>query len=691
MKKHLPKLGYIIVAALIFLLVVFDALYPVDMFLTDHLYSKVDGPVGEIIIIGVDEETLSKYGNITLWSREKLAELINKLYEDEANAPCVVGLDFILTAQFEDQADDALAEAVRAKDVVIGSNIVYRGAVEVDANGKKYFNKSHIADVEMPYEKLNEVAQSGFTNEYIAPDGYVRYSRKSVTIPAGLRKKAGDSRESFSYCIYKLYSERTGRGVISPQTNKDGQFQFLYSSEAGEFSEISLDAVLSDKVPKSAFKDAIVLVGAYAPGLQDSYQAPSDRGSVMYGVEIHANLIQAYLQQKTMVSANPYVMATIVGAVTILLLIFLRKRTLFIALPVSLGVAGLYTLAGRILSGRGIYISLAYMFLAILLADLYFILEKYLRELIANYRYQEEIKEQMWSFTEAMAAAIDERTPYNASHTRSVAKYSGMLADYINALHDRGKEEEYFSKQRKEQLVMGALLHDIGKIAVPLSVMNKKTRLDGREENIEERLKMFKLMARVALLEGKSDEDTYNDLTFKADEALRVMREINDSAFIEEAQRKELSKVLEYEYRNEEGKSLPFFTEEEKECLNIPKGTLTGEELKVMHSHVEITEKILSKVHFNRYFANSPIYAVQHHERLDGKGYPKGLKGDELSTESRIIAVADICDALLAADRPYKKPLPREKAFEIMRKMAEDGSIDGKLVEYLYECTESKE
>jgi HD-GYP domain-containing protein (c-di-GMP phosphodiesterase class II) len=76
---------------------------------------------------------------------------------------------------------------------------------------------------------------------------------------------------------------------------------------------------------------------------------------------------------------------------------------------------------------------------------------------------------------------------------------------------------------------------------------------------------------------------------------------------------------------------------------------------------------------------------------LDGKGYPKGLKAEDLSMESRIIAVADICDALLAADRPYKKPLPREKAFEIMRKMAAEGNIDGKLVDYLYECTKSEE
>ena len=114
-------------------------------------------------------------------------------------------------------------------------------------------------------------------------------------------------------------------------------------------------------------------------------------------------------------------------------------------------------------------------------------------------------------------------------------------------------------------------------------------------------------------------------------------------------------------------------------------------ERRIMQSHVEITERTLKKVHFNKYFANSPVYAVQHHECLNGKGYPRGLTAEELCTESRIIAVADICDALLAEDRPYKKPIPREKAFDIMRSMAKEGNIDGRLVEYLYECTKPEE
>ena len=305
---------------------------------------------------------------------------------------------------------------------------------------------------------------------------------------------------------------------------------------------------------------------------------------------------------------------------------------------------------------------------------------------VSNILYQEELKEQMWSFTEAMAAAIDERTPYNASHTRHVAEYCGMLADHINELHEKGEEEEFFTAHRKEQLMMGAYLHDIGKLAVPLSVMNKSTRLNGGEKGITDRLEIYRLKAKVRVLEGKADKAWLDDAVSKIDEALELMNRVNGAGFVDDETEDRLCGILEYVYDDADGSVQPFFTEEEKECLRIRKGTLTDRERKIMESHVEITERILSKVHFNKYFADSPIYAARHHECLNGKGYPRGLKAEDLNTDARIVAVADICDALLATDRPYKKPIPKEKAFDIMRDMAKAGNIDAKLVEYLYQC-----
>ncbi len=306
---------------------------------------------------------------------------------------------------------------------------------------------------------------------------------------------------------------------------------------------------------------------------------------------------------------------------------------------------------------------------------------------VSNMRFQEELKGQMWSFAEAMATAIDERTPYNATHTRKVARYCGMLADYFNELHDEGKEEEYFDKNRREQLVMGALLHDIGKLVTPLEVMNKATRLGGREREIEDRLHDIRLYAKVDELEGRISTQDFEDTDAKLKECHDLVNKTNSAGFLDDETFDSLQRIFGYSYEHK-GENIPFFTDEEKVCLSVRKGTLTADERKIMEDHVVVTSKILDKVHFGKYFANTPKLAGQHHECLNGKGYPNHISAEELSTDARILAVADICDALLATDRPYKKPIPKDKAIFIMRDMAAAGNIDSKIVEYMAACLE---
>ncbi len=678
MRSTSDKIFVILIIIVTGLLIFFNPLYSADAFITDHLYTRLSGTDSRIVIVGIDEETLSEYGNFNLWSREKTAELIEKLYEDPDNRPAIVGLDFLFTDNYDETNDKRLVDVVAATgaDIVAGTNIVYRGRTQKDSKGTLFYNKEYIDNIEMPFEELNEVVVPGFTNECIASDGYVRYAMNSVKVPEKVSGVSG-FHDSFAYAVYKIFMDKTGQKAVSPKTNSNGQFQFLYSGESGEFSKVSLNAVLDGKVPSQAFKDAIVLVGAYAPGFQDSYQPASDRGNTMYGVEIHANIIQAYMQGKTMVVVNRILMAFVTALILVLYFVFTEKSQLFIRAAGTVVVAVVYAFMGRVIAGAGLYIPCIYLLLMLAVMDIYFVVDN----------YQKELKKQMWSFTEAMAAAIDERTPYNASHTRNVAKYSGMIADRINLMHSKGKEKEHFSQNRREQLVMAAFLHDIGKMAVPLSIMNKATRLGSREKDIEVRLEMIRLKARIKMLEDGSDEKEYRDIIAKTEEASKMVEKVNAAGFMDEETRKQLEAIMEYSYDGE-----PFFKEEEKECLKIVKGTLSDNERKIMESHVTITKKILDKVYFNKYFKNSPKWAAQHHESLDGKGYPNGLSAEQLSTDSRILAVADICDALLATDRPYKKPIPLEKAFDIMRDMAENNKVDGKYVEYLYQClSENKE
>ena len=308
---------------------------------------------------------------------------------------------------------------------------------------------------------------------------------------------------------------------------------------------------------------------------------------------------------------------------------------------------------------------------------------------LENMEYVRELNEQMWSFTEALTEAIDKRTPYNASHTRKVAEYSGMLADYINVLHERGEEDEFFNEERRNQLVMSALLHDIGKLVIPKSVMNKSTRLGDRLETVMSRLREIKLRAEIDFLKKRITESEFKTISARVNDCAEFIPEVNFAGFLDEKMTARLDEIFDFSY-NINGEIIKFFTEEEKELLKIKRGTLSESERKIMESHALMTEEILKKVHFNSSFKNAGKWASQHHECLNGTGYPYGLTAADLCLEVRILAVSDICDALLATDRPYKKPLPKEKAFEIMREMADNGKIERRLVDYLERCLDEK-
>lgn len=310
---------------------------------------------------------------------------------------------------------------------------------------------------------------------------------------------------------------------------------------------------------------------------------------------------------------------------------------------------------------------------------------------LTNLQYMEEIKEQLHSFVQAMATAIDERTPYNGSHTRKVAEYSGILAEYINQKHALGKCEDYFDENRLEQLMLAALLHDIGKMIVPLSVMNRATRLDKDIVHIEKRFTLLRAYYEIDYLKDKCSKEVFEKNLQELDETLKFIHEIDSVGFLNDENYEKVQRLAAKTYVKEDGTQIPYITEYERNCLSIRKGTLTEDTRRIMESHVEMTAKILDKVHFNKNYQNVPKWASSHHEFLDGSGYPNHLTANELDLETRILTIADIYDALTARDRPYKKPLPKDTAINILQNMAKEGKLDIQLVEWLNEALEKGE
>ncbi len=380
---------FVLVAVVVALATVLNPFYGFDTFFSDKLYTKLTGPRPDIVVIGVDEETLDAYGNFLTWSREKNADLINYLMADEENAPAVIALDFMYVDETDPVADAALAKAsADAGNVVFATNLVYRGQLGTDENGEMYYDNYNISNVEEPYDALKESAIQGFSNVCIGEDGCVRYGMNTAHV-------GGDAKEldSFAYAIYKEYASKHGIEPVRPKENKAGQFMFFYSGECGEYSHFSMKRVLDGEIPPQAFKDAIVVVGAYAPGFQDSYKPSIDRGSVMYGCEIHANIVQSYLEGKTALPMNVVLMFVIVFAASFLLLLVMSKSKIAPAVIESLVFAAGMSFLGRWLaSSQGKFMPIVYFYIFVLLADAYVVIEKYFLEKIRRRKTLEVFK-----------------------------------------------------------------------------------------------------------------------------------------------------------------------------------------------------------------------------------------------------------------------------------------------------------
>jgi HD-GYP domain-containing protein (c-di-GMP phosphodiesterase class II) len=272
-----------------------------------------------------------------------------------------------------------------------------------------------------------------------------------------------------------------------------------------------------------------------------------------------------------------------------------------------------------------------------------------------------------------------------------VTEYAVMVATRLDELYVQGRGGEAFDQTRIEQLRLAAGLHDIGKMIVPLSVMNKSTRLDGSQKEIEDRFAYLRLLYERDMLRGEISRETYDEkiAELNADQAL--IKQADSAGFLSDDMLASVNALADHCYRGADGSAIPYVTEQELTCLRVRKGTLTAEERAIMEGHATMTKDILAQVYFTDTYKNALLYASEHHEYLDGSGYPNHLQGEALSTETRILTAVDIYDALTCTDRPYKKPMPREKAISILQSMVQEGKLDATVVSALDDVTRRRE
>lgn len=291
---------------------------------------------------------------------------------------------------------------------------------------------------------------------------------------------------------------------------------------------------------------------------------------------------------------------------------------------------------------------------------------------LTNLNYSMELEALLNSVVRMMSAAIDARTPYNANHTRNMARYGERFLCYL----DKTEHPWRFEEGKKKEFLMSVWLHDIGKLVIPLEVMNKESRIGDGIERIRQRFREMELLNRLAFAEGRTEKEAFEELEKKRTETLEFLEKINTAGFLPDEQLERVQEIGSWKYTNEKGEELPWLTEHELSCFSIRKGTLLMEEREIMEQHVVMTNRFLKEIEFNREYKDVLRWASGHHEFINGTGYPKRIFGEEVEPEVRLLTILDIFDSLTASDRPYKPAMPVERAVSILDSMAEEGKLD---------------
>ncbi len=316
---------------------------------------------------------------------------------------------------------------------------------------------------------------------------------------------------------------------------------------------------------------------------------------------------------------------------------------------------------------------------------------------LENVLLYEEVTKLFDGFVKASVSAIESRDPTTSGHSERVAALTVRLAEEV----DRAKTGHYgplqFSPMDLTQIRYAALLHDFGKVGVREHVLVKAKKLYEHERELI--LQRFQLIKRGYKIEGLESKVRYlteasrdqlseqlsaidRDMVGKLaeiDDIIKFILAANEPTVLDQGGFERIAVIAGMSFSDDHGKIGPFLNETEASSLQIRRGSLTEQERLEINSHVVHSYNFLCRIPWSRTLRDVPDIAHSHHEKLDGTGYPKGLKGDAIPVPARMMAISDIYDALTASDRPYKRAMPTEKALDILAGDVKRGQLDADL------------
>ncbi len=284
------------------------------------------------------------------------------------------------------------------------------------------------------------------------------------------------------------------------------------------------------------------------------------------------------------------------------------------------------------------------------------------------------------SFINLINSAIDEKSPYTGGHCQRVPTLTMMLAEAVNDTREGPLADFTMSEKDRYELKIAGLLHDCGKVTTPVHVVDKATKLEtiyDRIHLIDTRFEILKRDLEIQSLRNELQEQKLRQRLRELDDDRRFLHACNiGSERMSEEDVARVRRIAGSRWRDMAGHEANFLSDDEVKNLTIRAGTLTNEERKVINHHIVATIKMLEALPWPQHLTNVPEYAGGHHERMDGKGYPRGLTRDQMSVQARCMGIADIFEALTARDRPYKKGKTLSESLEILGRMKLNNHID---------------
>jgi HD-GYP domain-containing protein (c-di-GMP phosphodiesterase class II) len=307
---------------------------------------------------------------------------------------------------------------------------------------------------------------------------------------------------------------------------------------------------------------------------------------------------------------------------------------------------------------------------------------------ITNQQLIAQLEELLEALVNLINIGIDEKSPYTGRHCQFVPELTMMLAEAVHQTTTGPMAGFRMTEGDRKELWLAGLLHDCGKITTPVHVVDKATKLEtifDRIHMLDTRFEVLLRDAEIRALRSRLEPDAnaaaIDDRLASEQARLRADREFLRQANIggegmKPEDQERVRRIAGYRWVGPDGMERDFLDADELANLTVRFGTLTDAERKVINNHISVTIRMLESLPWPRHLKNVPEYAGGHHERMDGKGYPRGLTRDQMSVQARVMAIADIFEALTARDRPYKKGKPLSESLRILGNFALNGHID---------------